>query len=349
MQRILIKEYTMRECESVENRIKVSVLVAIYNIELFIGKCVRSILDQTYSNLEIILVDDCSTDKSGQICDQYALADNRVQVIHHRKNERLPGVRNTGLDHSTGDYVVFVDGDDWLAPDFVEYMLGLIVKTGADMAVSRNNFTTRDLRQIKEDRITVWSPEKATEEMLYPHITIGAWNKIYRRDFIEQNELRFRNLFTAEGYRFINEAAQRANKVAVGNRKVYYYRLNNVNSATTKPDIRQGTGSLYALDLIEKDLIIKTPSIINALNEHRFLNYRYTVQLIIETNGKKENYSIYKEYINRMRTEGYKVVLHAHPFLHQIKMFLYSFFPLTCIYLSILKKNVGLKMDLKHM
>lgn len=104
--------------------ILVSVIVPVYNVEEHLGRCVDSILSQTYSNLEIILVDDGATDSSGQICDEYSKKDPRIRVTH-KKNGGLSSARNAGIDIARGDYLEFVDSDDWIEPDAVEAMLHL--------------------------------------------------------------------------------------------------------------------------------------------------------------------------------------------------------------------------------
>ena len=306
---------------------KVSIAVAIYNIEKYVGKCIQSIIEQSYPNIEIILVDDGSSDTSGEICDEYARKDKRIRVIH-QENGRLPAARNAGLDVATGDFIVFVDGDDWLAPDFTAYMLGVIFQTSADMAISTKNFTTRDTRQVDTDRIETWTPEKATADFLYPKISIGCWNKIYRRDFIEKNKLRFKpELITAEGFTFINECAQRVNHVGVGHRKVYWYRLNNAESATTKPDIRQGTGALYALEGIKSSLFIRTPMVMTALTNHFWLNHFYTIRLIYATHSQKENQELLRENIVKLRRTGRDLMKARIPMKSKIKKAIVSTFP----------------------
>ncbi|MCQ5184595.1 glycosyltransferase family 2 protein [Phascolarctobacterium faecium] len=307
---------------------KVSILVAIYNIEKFIGKCIQSILEQDYNNIEVILIDDCSTDNSGKICDAFASKDSRVLVTHHVTNTRLSGVRNTGLSKATGEYIIFVDGDDWLAPDFVSYMLKVITTTKADMAINLVNFTTRNYQQVPEHKIEIWSPEKATAELLFSHISIGAWNKIYRRAFIEKYRLRFRmDLFTAEGYRFINEAAQRANYIGVGCRKIYYYRLNNTESATTKYDIRQSMGALYALKCIEEDLIIRTPYVMGALYVHVWLNHFWNLRQILGTDTISENEELFKQSIRYIKQNVFYVAKTEPSFKKKIKYLLAGVFP----------------------
>ena len=109
-----------------ECNFKVSVIVPIYNVEKYIAECIESIIKQDYRNLEIILVDDGSPDKSGEICDFYKNKDERIIVIH-KKNAGVSAARNSGLDAATGDFVCFVDGDDYLEEDYVSYLLKQII------------------------------------------------------------------------------------------------------------------------------------------------------------------------------------------------------------------------------
>lgn len=331
-----------------KNNGKVSIIVAIYNVEKYIKKCIESIVTQNYSNLEIILVDDCSTDLSGKICDDYANKDSRVKVIHHSKNTRQSGVRNDGLNAATGDYIVFVDGDDWLAADFVSYMLSVITKADADMAINLVNFTTRDMTQVASETFEIWSAEKATAELLFPHVTVGCWNKIYKREFIEKFNLRFRtNLFTAEGDFFINEAAQRANRVGVGSWKVYYYRLNNTESATTKYDIRQSMGAIYAFKELEKDLIIRTPYVLNALKQHAWLNHLWNLRQIIALGLKKEINREFTESLSYVKKNFLSVVKNEKDINKKIKFFIFGMFPITTSKILIRRFNSRLKKEVK--
>ena len=111
----------------------VSIIVPVYGTEQYLSKCVESILSQTYSNTEIILVDDQSPDCCPAICDSFAERDNRVKVIH-QENKGVSGARNTGIRCSSGEYIMFVDSDDEIYPDSVKLMLEDIVKYGADIA-----------------------------------------------------------------------------------------------------------------------------------------------------------------------------------------------------------------------
>ena len=113
---------------------KISIIIPVYNVETYIHKCIGSVLAQTYRNIEVILVDDGSPDNSGIICDEYAKKDKRVIVIH-KKNGGLSDARNAGIDAATGDYIVFVDSDDYIAPDMIEKLYETQKRNNADITV----------------------------------------------------------------------------------------------------------------------------------------------------------------------------------------------------------------------
>ena len=132
--------------------IKVSMVVAIYKVAPYLDKLIQSILNQTHENIEVILVDDGSPDESGKICDKYAAIDSRILVIH-KSNGGGCEARNKGMELMTGEWFTIIDGDDWLEPDFVEYLLNIAVPMGAEMALTDSVFTTRDLKQNENDII----------------------------------------------------------------------------------------------------------------------------------------------------------------------------------------------------
>ena len=115
-----------------KNEQPVSVILPIYNVEKYLERCIKSIAAQTYTNLEILLIDDGSTDLSADICDMWAEKDKRVIAIH-KKNEGLGMARNTGIDNATGRYVFFVDSDDYVAPDMIEKVVMLAENTNSDV------------------------------------------------------------------------------------------------------------------------------------------------------------------------------------------------------------------------
>lgn len=162
----------------------VSVIVPVYNVEQYIYKCVRSIQKQTWSNIEILLIDDGSTDLSGVLCDRYARRDQRIRVIH-KENGGLSDARNHGLDLAKGEYFVFVDSDDWVDEDMVEILLKTAVRENADVVECsyRNVFKDR----VEEE--TACSGELVTGDGIYAmfcqlrwrYFKSVAWNKLYHR------------------------------------------------------------------------------------------------------------------------------------------------------------------------
>lgn len=112
--------------------LKVSIIVPVYKAELYIRKCIDSILSQTFTNFELLLIDDGSPDNCGKICDEYAELDTRVHVFH-KENGGVSAARNLGLDHAKGDYVCFIDSDDWIDPDMLETLIGWEQKKQTDL------------------------------------------------------------------------------------------------------------------------------------------------------------------------------------------------------------------------
>lgn len=145
---------------------KVSVIIPVYNVEKYLRRCVDSVLAQTYKNLEVILVDDGSPDRCPQICDEYASKDARVRVIH-KKNGGLSSARNAALDSQLkGDYVTFVDSDDWIAPDTYEYAIDLMKKYGAQ-AVQYDMTMTEDEEAVIKDEEEILKVLKDKEILEY--------------------------------------------------------------------------------------------------------------------------------------------------------------------------------------
>lgn len=161
---------------------KISVIIPIYNVSDYVNECIESVLAQTYSNLEIILVDDGSTDGSGKICDCYAEKDNRI-VVCHKENGGLSDARNYALDRCTGDYVSFVDGDDCIRRDMYEVMLRTLKKTKAQIAAcsfervySKWKFDGNEIDELKYEVLS------GTESMNnIDKVLVVAWNKLYER------------------------------------------------------------------------------------------------------------------------------------------------------------------------
>lgn len=166
----------------------ISVIVPVYNVEHYLNRCVDSILAQTYSDLEILLVDDGSTDGSGELCDAYARQDARVQVIH-KKNGGLSDARNCGIEHAKGRYFCFVDSDDGIAPQMIEVLYRNLLNAGADVsAVALRSFSTEELPAAEDTlkKVQYMTGKEALRSILQSE-ELGdfAVNKLYKRELFE--------------------------------------------------------------------------------------------------------------------------------------------------------------------
>lgn len=166
---------------------KISVIVPIYNVEKYLARCVRSICNQTYRNLEIILVDDGSPDNSGAMCDQFAEMDSRIRVVH-KKNGGLSDARNAGIEVATGDYIAFLDSDDWVDPTWLEVLFNLCEKHDAEIAeCSFRNFYPGKIHEETDctGEVMEFTPVEAMESNLdWRFCKPVAWNKLYRADIV---------------------------------------------------------------------------------------------------------------------------------------------------------------------
>ena len=169
----------------------ISIIVPVYKVEEYLAACIDSICSQTYPHLEILLVDDGSPDRCGSMCDAYATRDSRIKVIH-KENGGLSDARNAGLEKVTGDYVIFVDSDDWIAPDYVEKSLNLAMRYQADI-VACDFLETEDDKKERESiesastaPVVVLTQEEALLAWLYrKYYGVTAWAKMYSRRCVQ--------------------------------------------------------------------------------------------------------------------------------------------------------------------
>ena len=197
----------------------VSVIVPVYNVENYLKNCIESVICQTYNNWELILVDDGSPDNSGAICDDYSRSDDRIKVIH-KQNGGQAQARNYGLDICRGDYIAFLDSDDFLHNDCINYLVNLIKRSNADLVqcgfVRGEQTVFPDLNQILQEQVfdnhSIFLREKAR---------IIVWGKLYKREIVLANRIKegkyFEDDFTTWKWYY------HAHKIVVSNKVLYYY------------------------------------------------------------------------------------------------------------------------------
>lgn len=207
------------------NSPKISIIVPVYQVEKYLKKCVESILTQTYQNFELILVDDGSTDKSPEICDEFAKFDDRIVVIH-KNNEGVSVARNIGLDIAKGEYIGFVDGDDYIAPDMYEMLLTRILKDGSDMACCNYLQVDENNKPIPNQELPLQDGCLNAQEAIQYFILYGAYyvapcNKLCKKNIYQT--LRFPVGKRYEDLRIIHDIVFKCNRISHINKALYYY------------------------------------------------------------------------------------------------------------------------------
>ena len=213
----------------------VSIIVPVYNVKSYVGECVESLCRQTYTNLEILLVDDGSTDGSGEVCDEYAGRDERIRVIH-QANRGLSGARNMGLDDARGEYIAFVDSDDLVSTNYVETLYELLMKYEADIAACAYvKGTTEQLTDIREKVLSLDN----VKEICMPSVKLlkqwhgkykqqetVAWNKLYCREVWNgRKKIRFPESRNHEDVLISHVVVQGAKTIVLTTEILYFYRI----------------------------------------------------------------------------------------------------------------------------
>ena len=212
---------------------KISIIVPVYNVEAYLEKCVESILKQTYTNLEILLVNDGSTDKSGELCDKLALRDHRIRVIH-KENGGLSDARNRGIDEASSNLIGFIDSDDYIDEDMYETLYRQMVASKADLSMCGHYDVYHQIPEKQVAEIKTWElmPEEAIKMVMEAKIlSVTAVNKLYKKALFEQ--LRFRIGKIAEDAFIMVDLIHQCSKIVATNEKKYYY-VHRENSITTQ-------------------------------------------------------------------------------------------------------------------
>ena len=245
---------------------KVSIIVPVYNIEKYVYECIDSILNQTYTDFECILVDDCSSDNSSRICDEYARKDTRIKVIHKNINVGSPQARKSGLEISKGKYIIFFDGDDWVEYDMIEKLYSIAEKNDCDIVIC-NFFNNIDFLQDEDispeihDKILIFK-----QIIMYGPYNTSLCNKLIKRDiylkinfpvhhYIDDRVLTIQSIYYANNIKYIKDC-------------LYHYRKHHESICQSENKIRKHIDEFNNLvmivDFLQKnDLISLLESEIN--------------------------------------------------------------------------------------
>ena len=214
------------------------IIIPVYKVEKYLEKCIQSVINQTYENLQIILVDDGSPDNCGKICDEYAKKDHRIEVIH-KSNGGLSDARNKGLEIAKGEYIGFVDSDDYIEADMYEVLYNLLKQYNADVSIC--NFYT-----VSQGKISIKNADNGINEynrieilkeiLLDKNIQSYAWNKLYKKELFDEIKYPIGKKYEDIGTTFY--LLEKCNKVVVTGKSEYYYInrqdsiVNNVTETT---------------------------------------------------------------------------------------------------------------------
>ena len=317
----------------------ISIIVPVYMVEKYLDRCIESITNQTYKNLEIILVDDGSPDNCPEICDKWAEKDSRIKVIH-KENGGLSDARNAGVAVATGDYIGFVDSDDYIEPDMYEKLLDVIHQTNAEIAsckfrhVYENNYAP--IPDNNTNQITVTDTEPALDCLIIDYlIRQVVWNKIYKATIVKEIPFDIGKYHEDEfwSYKVIGKAAI-----------IAYIDYTGYNYLQRQGSIMGSSYSLKRLDAIEAKCLRQE----YLKNNFPFLKYQGAKDIIftciyhgqlalkhLDNTDKKTAINklekTVKQYISEINTDGWNIK-------QKIWIFLIKFnFVLTCKTRNILK------------
>ena len=249
--------------EDADLQLLVSVIIPVYNVAPYLRQALDSVINQTYKHLEIIVIDDDSSDGSDEICDEYARKDERIRVIH-QENRGLSAVRNRGLEMMTGDAVVFLDPDDAYHLDYVGQMVSALVRTKADMVVSKYSIhhTTRQMKWKEKKRTypswnaNVYDRYNALQALFNGDLNVNVWNKMYRSELWDT--IRFFEGHVYEDVEIAYKITERCDSVCVMNDHLYLHRK-RPGSITTTKSLQNAKDQILARNRVKDFIASRVP------------------------------------------------------------------------------------------
>lgn len=286
----------------------ISVIVPVYNVEMFVDQCIDSIVKQTYTNLEILLIDDGSLDESGKICDKWADLDDRIKV-YHKKNGGLSDARNYGMDKATGSYYMFVDSDDWVENTIVEELYSQICQTNLQMVCcnfkkfKNDGFLDEHIKleeqicDLEEYIKRIYSFEGRTKNQF--EILVPAWAKLYKSSLFDDIKYPFGRI-NEDNY-VIHHLVKKAGKVKIIDRQLYCYRLRDDSISHVKISKKKFDNFYGQMDRIEFlqdnkiDEKLKESIEYNTIHSGRTLWTQLICQKICKKDELKKEYADVRE------------------------------------------------------
>lgn len=279
----------------------ISVVIPIYNVENYLHKCVDSIINQTYTNLEIILVDDGSPDNCGKICDEYEKKDSRIKVIH-KINGGLSDARNAGIDIANGKYISFIDSDDYVDQDYIEFLYNQILKyrTSISICSHRVLYDTGKVIEKQTSEFSVLDSKKVLERILYDEgIDLSAWAKLYDINLFKDIRYPKGRLYedSATTYLLIDKC----DKIAIASESKYNYMIRR-NSITNNKFTTKKMDLIISTEEMANYIVKKYPDLKVAADRRVMYSYLSTLsQLANDKDSHLNEEKIIMTYIKENR------------------------------------------------
>lgn len=277
---------------------KISIVIPVYNASKYLSKCLDSVVNQNYSNIEIVLVNDGSKDNSGSICDEYSSKDKRVKVIH-KENGGVSSARNTGIDNASGKYVTFIDSDDLVHPDYIKKLVSNLDNDTLSVCEIEEFKNDVSFSNIDSDNNIVLNKDEFIELCKMTLLNTPCC-KLFKLDILKENKIYFDNkLSLGEDLLFNLDYLKYINKIVVTNQKLYYYRKDDNSTLSTayNPNMLD-----IQILLFDKYTEFFSKTLVNKEQKSIFDTYRFsTLRIIIENEFKNKNASFFKRYLNTKR------------------------------------------------
>lgn len=255
---------------------KVSIIVPVYNVENYIKECLDSLIGQTMKEIEIILVDDGSTDFSGRICEQYAKEDFRINVLH-QKNSGQSVARNKGVNVATGKYIMFVDSDDYVVNDACEVLYNTAVKNNADVVTAdilneKNMIFNSNFRKITDENKIINGNEFIRQKVESGTYDIVPWLYFVKKSFIDTIELTFKEGLFYEDQLWTMQLLSQTKSIIKIRYPFYFYRIDRPGSTTNKMYLKKGMDAAMICNCMN--------SYLNSIKENEYKRYYHTILLM---------------------------------------------------------------------
>lgn len=287
---------------------KISVIVPVYKVEEYLDRCINSILNQTFKDFELILVDDGSPDKCGLICDKYAQKDSRIKVIH-KENEGLSAARNTGIEIAKGEYIAFVDSDDYIDKRMYEELYNASINNKSDIVICDyqkiySNNEINNYKLVKKYQIENLSKIQALSRLydVDSSAYIVAWNKLYKRSLFDQ--LRYPNGRLYEDEFITYKLLYYSNNITYLPLRLYYYMQREDSITSMKKNSEDRLDVIFAFKERLEFIYENDISYLGQETAQKYIYYLFSIYYNIKNNYKDNNDKLY------LLRKDYKKILH---------------------------------------